>query len=59
LLWPSEYRSRQEVGGWPCRITQEISHLKVTVRRDQPSRAKAYLTATPRFPLFTRSGGLR
>jgi hypothetical protein len=59
LLWPSEYQSRQEVGGWPCRITQEISHLKVTVRRDQPSRAKAYLTATPRFPLFTRSEGLR
>jgi hypothetical protein len=50
--WPCDYRSPLDVGGWPCRIEQRISHLKITVRRGRPFRAKAYLTAAPVFRLF-------
>ena len=50
--WPKVRRRRLSPEAWPCTIRQDISHVKITVRPDQPLRAKAYLSVVPSFSLF-------
>jgi hypothetical protein len=52
LGWPAVHRHPLAPGGWPCTISQDLSHVKVVLRPGQPLRAKAYLSVVPSFSLF-------
>lgn len=52
LAWPKIYRTPLQEGGWPCTITQELSHVKVAYTAGQPLEAKGYFFFTPRMRLF-------
>lgn len=52
LGWPKVYRAPLHEGGWPCTITQELSHVKVAYTAGQPLQAKGYFFFTPRMRPF-------
>ena len=52
LGWPAIYSAPMSLGGWPCTIRQDLSHIKIALRPGQPLQAKAYLSVVPSFELF-------
>lgn len=52
LAWPSVFLAVTEPDDPLRNIRQDLSHVKISVRPDQPLRAKAYLSVVPSFSLF-------
>jgi hypothetical protein len=51
--WPGMEVVRLRDVDWPCTVVRQVSHLKFVLEPGGETRAKAYLTVTPVFRLFS------